>query len=336
MKGETVTRAVLLAAIALLMSACASMQPLSNYARTGDTVMISLGGTDSNARVPVLKKENLTITITDASDTSYPVKVRRLFRVYSDPTGGYSYRSASLMDPSPSNLDVYVDAYQGQWMAVIDLVDPATDTPWPLAIGTAQLSVSSPEIQNWVDYSGYGYTWANGDLDNVPVEIIAGAGSPNPLNYMDVMNNYSLASLEPQPQVEVTVSGTPPADIGGGSLEIRYTDADFKANAPPVVTMTTPDPNIQLASSREPQGDGTTMLRILIMNPHGFMQSDYQAGLVAGKSLLRSLRFNLVWEPNAVVNDTNWQNSIQLVNSEFVDVDGNLLPELAPVLTKVR
>lgn len=336
MKSETLTRLISLTVITLLVSACASMQPISNYARTGDTVMISLGGTESNALVPVLKKENLTITITDSVSNSYPVKIRRVFRVYSDPTSGYSYRSASMMQPSAPNLDVYVDAHQGQWMAVIDLVDPATDTPWPLATGPAQLSVSSPEIQNWVDHSGYGWAWTNGNLDNIPVEILAGTGSSNPMNYLGPMSNDPMASLEPQPQVEVTVSGTPLADIGGGSLEILYTNADSGQNAAPSVTATTPDPNIQLASSREPQGDGTTLLRILITNPHGFMQTDHQAGLAAGKSMLRSLRFNLVWEPNAVVNDANWQNSIQLVNSEFVDVDGNTLPGLTPVLTKVR
>ena len=47
--------------VAMQLVGCASMQSLSNYARSGDTVTVSLGGTDSNALVPILKIEDVVI-----------------------------------------------------------------------------------------------------------------------------------------------------------------------------------------------------------------------------------------------------------------------------------
>jgi len=48
---------VLSGLITAFFSGCASMQSMSSYARTGDTVSIALGGTEeSNALVEVLKK----------------------------------------------------------------------------------------------------------------------------------------------------------------------------------------------------------------------------------------------------------------------------------------
>lgn len=53
-------------AVMLNLSACGSSQSVSSYARTGDTVFVSLGGSESHALVSVLKKESITITITDS------------------------------------------------------------------------------------------------------------------------------------------------------------------------------------------------------------------------------------------------------------------------------
>ena len=43
-----------------LFSGCSSMQSMSSYARTGDTISIALGGSeDSNSLVEILKKEDI-------------------------------------------------------------------------------------------------------------------------------------------------------------------------------------------------------------------------------------------------------------------------------------
>lgn len=323
--------------LALLISGCSSMQPLPNYARTGDTILVSLGGTDTNAKVPVLWKENMTATVTDAANSAYPVKVRNLFRVYSDPTSKYSYSSSQ----GSYDWESWVSANMGVWLAVIDLSDPATGQYPPLATGSGKISISSPELEPWIDYSGFGWSWTNGNLGVIPIEILPGTGKPNPLNYMGPVSHYPLDSLEPAPQVEVRANV--PAEfgtvIGGATFVFRYVTADFGTTAErrPRVTTTAGDQNVQLASRHADQGDGTTLLTVLLGNPHGFNPDNSGTGLAQGRSLLRSLRFDIMWrETDKIINDVNWQNSIQLVSAQFVDLDGNPLPGVMPMMAKVR
>ncbi len=334
---NTLTRllhAMALLMIYLLFSGCAGMQAMSNYARSGDTVMISLGGTDSNALVSVIRKENVNISITDSLGNSYPVKVRNLFRVNGDPTSGYAFRSPT----TTLAYDNFVDPHQGLWLAVIDLVDPGTGIPVPLAVGSATLTVSSAEIQNWYDPTGYGWPWTNGDLSSVAIEILAGTGAPNPMNYLGPTSSAPLDSLEPNPQVEVTASGSSGSDIGGGLFVFSFQNTDFGGMlGSPRAVVTVPDPNIQIMSNRVDQGDGTSKLSVVIENPHGFKTGNDKAGLVAGQSLRRSLRFSLVWSlGNTTVNDANWQSLLQLDNGSYFDLGGNDIPTLTASMTKTR
>lgn len=313
----------------MLCTGCASQQPLSNYARPGDTVMISLGGTDNYAIAPVVRKENLSITITDALSASYPVKVRKLFRVYSDPTSGYDLRTRDYALSS----DTVVRPHQGMWLAIIDLVD-ASGNPLPLTVGAASLSVSSPDLVSTSYYSGW--SWTNGNLNNIPLEILAGTGSPNPLNYIAPVDYEPTTSLEPQPQVQVAANGTPNTSVGGASYVFSYRHDDFGTGAElPYVVATTPDPYLQLGVNRTDQGDGTTLLRVNIINPKGFNTDDSRFGLIAGMSMLGSLKFSIVWS-NPAVDDSNWQNSLQLISSDYFDLNGDPIVGLAPQLTKVR
>lgn len=325
------------AVLAALLAGCAGEQPVSNYARTGDTVLIALGGTEANALVPVIRKENVAITITDSAGSEFPVSLRRLFRVYSDPTSGHDFRSSNSSYPAAiGNIDAYVDPHQGLWLAIVDLVDSQTQAPPPLAAGSAHLTVASSEIDNWVDFSGYNWSWTNGNLDNIPLEILPGTGSKHPLNYLGPLGRAPAASLEPLAQLEIRVAGTPSAEIGGGQFTLRYVTANFPAHAPPRVTTTTPDPNVQLAVTGDPQADGTTLLQVMVSNPHGFKVNNDRAGLLNGKSLLRSMRFNVMWEANATVTDANWQDSLQLLSGEFFDIEGYPITDITPDIQKVR
>lgn len=314
-----------------LLSGCASMQPLSNYARSGDTVAISLGGTDTNALATVPQKADMVVTITDASGASYPVKVRRLFRLYSDPTSGFEFRNTA---GGNGTIDYYVEPHQGVWMAVLDLVYPDSDAPLPVVPGPASLSVASADILNWYDPTTWGWPWTNGNLSDVPIEILPGQGKPNPLNYLQPMGRGPMASLEPNPQIQVDVAGTPSTRIGGGSFTLRVTGSNF------MVTTTTPDPNVQLASSKIPQDDGSTLIKVMLSNPNGFNVDNNKASIArrwggGGSSLLRSLRFNLVWGDPAITS-ANWPDYIQLVDAYYVDLNGNRLPELSAQLNKVN
>ena len=327
--------------LVLLTVGCASQQPISNYARTGDTVMISLGGTDTNALAPVVRKENVTASITDSANNAYPVKVRNVFRVFSDPTSKYSYSSPKNVNPNEAEWEEWVPPNMGLWMAVIDLQDPITGQFPPLAAGQGRLSVASPELTPWIDYPGWGWTWPNGNLSAIPLEILPGTGSPNPMNYMQPVTHSPLNSLEPNPHIEVAarVPGGYATIVGGGTFVFSYVTADFGAavGRRPRVTTTSDDQNVQLVSSYADQADGTTLLTVLIANPHGFNPDNTKLALARGRSLLRSLRFEIMWrDPAKAIGDQNWQSSIQLISGQYVDLDGNPLPEVVPVLAKVR
>jgi len=340
MKTATPKNLLILTLLAWLISSCASMQPLSNYARSGDTVSLALGGTiDANAQVSVLKKDTITITITDSAGVTSPVMLRYLFRTYADPASAIGYRSYPVTNWLP--IEAYPEPYTGQWIAIIDLTDPVSLTPVPLAVGTATISVSSPDLIDFIDRVGLGWTWTDGNLASIPIEILPGAGSSNSLNYLSPISADPSFSLEPIDQIEVLPQGVPSNIVGGGEFSFSYRHDDFNIQAHGIrVVPTTPDPTAQLAYSRTDQGDGTTLLKVTVTNPNGFLQTNvHDIKIMSGMSPFRSLGFILVWDdPNGqnIVDDANWQTSIQMLTGSYVDIDGAPMPELTPTMTKVN
>ncbi len=328
MKAMIKIAALLLAAVGL-GTGCTSLQPLSNYARTGDTVTVALGGSSTVALSPVVKKENVKVSITDASGVTYPVKVRYVFKTYSDPASAYAYR-----DFQNINDFATTDApYQGQWMAVIDLVDPDTGTPPPLAEGMAHLGIRSPDLKTYL----FGQiSWSNGDLSSVPIDILAGTGHSNPLNYMDSIAMDPLLLLEPLPEIQVSPKGTPLVEVGGGEFVLSYVNADFQR--PPKVIPSTPDTNVQILSNAVDQGNGTSLLKVVVMNQHGFRTNDERDDtLNRGKSPFGSLVFGVIWDQRySHVVDATWENSLHLVSGAYFDVDGKPMTELSAQVSKVR
>lgn len=308
--------------VALFGAGCSSIQPLPNFARTGDTVSIAVRQMEPR----FIKKEQAAVTVTDAAQVSYPVRLRHLFRVYSDPTSAYSIRSARKagwpMGSEP--LEIYSNPYQGQWIAVVDLADPISGAAPPLTAGAAKLVFSSPTTSN-VSSS---------------LEILPGTGSPNPLHGSYALSMYSpMATLEPMPHVQVSFSGTPAGVLGGGSFTFQYTTADFgAAYTSPWVITTSPDPNIQLISRRQDTGNGISTISVTVLNPHGFKpDNNTYTGLADQMSLLRDLRFAIAWDKSLTnITDANWQGSLQLLSSEIFDLDGNPVTGLTTNVQKVR
>ncbi|VAW68285.1 hypothetical protein MNBD_GAMMA10-1262 [hydrothermal vent metagenome] len=331
---------VLSGLITAFFSGCASMQSMSSYARTGDTVSIALGGTEeSNALVEVLKKEDIAIIITDSSGNSFPVTLRKLFRVYPDHASQYVYDS---WDDGASATSAYTPPLLGQWVAIVELVDPDTGLLPALAIGQAFLSVSSVgQIDQDVLYSNFQFSWENGSLGSIEVEIIAGQGAPSKLNYVEPISYDPVNAIEPLPQIIVAPSDIPLSEFAGGSFTFVYNQADFDTELKAVPA--NHDPNIQLMSSSIDLGDGTTQINVSILNPRGFLTTNKSVVGVSridlgGSSPFRSARFNLIWKKTAatIVTDQNWQNSIQMTSGSYIDLQGNLLVGINPVMKKVR
>jgi len=310
----------------LFITGCAGVQPLSSYARTGDTVMVALGGEHKRTSVAVLKKENISVNITDSASSVYPVKLRNLLKVTPDLASRMNY--AGLYSGS---FEFSEGAYQGMWLGIVDLIDPVTGDAPVLAVGQAELNITGDGLIATNAGSG------TGDITNIPIEILPGQGTPNPLNAYSFIGNevYPVESLEPLPQVDISPSAS--TDVfGGASFIVRYVGVDFN-NRYPKALPSTQDPNVQMMSSYEAQGDGTILHKIFISNPNGFNPTNDHTGLSTGKSDLHSLSVRLTWGmPNTVVTDMTWQSSIELVSGEYVDINGEKLVGIVPVLTKVR
>lgn len=173
---------------ASVLAGCQSVSTLSRAVRTGDTFVVGLSG-DSDASVTntiaeVIRSEDVSAEIIDSSGTFHEVRVRSVFRVYGDPTA--------------SDLA----ANQGQWLAVIDLVDDS-GAALDLSTGAATLEISSDKLIESMEVSTH---------------ILAGTGSPHPLTGTD--NGFAkLPFLAPAPQALVSVSG----NLGGKKLgAIQY------------------------------------------------------------------------------------------------------------------
>lgn len=328
----------------MLFSGCSSMQTMSSYARTGDTVTIALGGSEeSNALVDILKKEDISITITDSTSNTYPIKIRHLFRVYPDNSSSYIFNTN--MAASGNSYDSYVPPLLGQWMATVDLVDPVTSLLPPLAEGAATISVSSPaQINPSFLYTTLGaqWPWTNGNLASVAIEILPGVGASNTLNRLNPVSYDPVVDLEPLPQIIVSPSAAPVASIAGGSFKFVYNPADFSGGL--IAVPANHDPNVQLTSNVTDLGDGTKQLEVILLNPKGFLNHNNRTfpsateKMAIGKmSPLRSVRFNLVFKKSAIANnEITWQDSIQMVDGNYIDLQGFAVVDITPVMKKVR
>ena len=331
-------RIVFIGLIAALFTGCASFQSMSSYARTGDTVTITLGGTeDNNALVEVLKKEGLTVTITDSALMTYPIKLRHLFRVYPDHTSKYTFNTK--YSAGGNGWDSYVPPLLGEWMATVDLIDPAVPgVALPLAVGPATISVSSTEQLAPTVYYGNNYEYTNADLGSISVEILPGQGTPNNLNYIQPVSHDPLTSLEPMPQIIVSPSGAPAAAIAGGSFKFVYNPANFTGGL--MAVQANHDPNVQLMSKATLLPSGEEELIVTVLNPKGFLNHNNREQGVMGignMSPLRSVRFNLVYKDTAVANDdATWHSYIQMVSGEYIDMAGDAVAAITPVMKKTR
>ncbi len=329
---------LLVALLSVLFTGCTSMQTISNYARTGDTVMVSLGGSTKNSLVPVLKKENMTAVITDSAGTEQTISIRNLFKLHADQTSLYNYFN---QNHKLSGQTGYVDAYQGQWMAVIDLVDPVTQEAVNIVPGQASIAITSTELDGDFQYYNTEY---NGNLGQVSIEVIDGVGSTNPLNYMTPISESPMDYLEPLSQILISPQGNYDSDnvtIGGLEYVISYTPQDFYIYKPNVAKQIV-DGKSQLAVKYLPQGDGTTHIKIMLMNPNGFIEKLTASGAqryMEEASPISALVVSLYWPTvaqNQALDDTTWMNSLQLISSAYVDTNGNPIPELTANLQKVR
>lgn len=311
--------------------------PLPKYAKRGDFVTIPLGGTKTVGNSNYLKKSDLEVTVTDSQGQVFPAVISRLFRVFADPSSRYAMLSMDTNSYLYTNNVSY--ANEGQWM--LQFVMPSTNVLSQVpAAGPAQIVVSSTELnpdpdpaKRQVNLEPRQY---NEDPGNLSVEILDGPGS----NILSEI--YGMQHLE----TSAVILTTPDNDaalinnVGGAVFVYEYNTSSFIPAGLPYAVKTSPDQLIQLSTSRKDLGNGKTQLTATVINPYGFYDD---ASWTPGTSYYDGLHIAFSWDSGAymgndIVLDSNWQSHVKLVPAEsyYIDLNGNAIPGVTPVLSKVR
>jgi len=307
----------------LWLAGCVQIKPLPGYARAGDFIVLGLGGIERNSGgEPALKANDLEITITDANHVTYPLQATYVFKSYPD----YAARlNASNIDGSTTTLGLTeMKTFDGGWFAVVPLTVAGTlDSPLPLAVGGAGVSVTSPKLTNIAN-------GVEGDLDWIPIEIGAGV-APYDVHYLRQFISYE----EPARSFVISPTDLTGIDkVGGALLAIHYSDSSFfLANTEPMVVPVSHNPFVQLNYNHVPNGNGTGTVYITLLNAAGFTD---EANATKNTSPLSSLSVKLIYFPQGTTSksaEAKASFSIDAAKSYYIDTDGSVLAGVSPVLT---
>ncbi len=81
----------------------------------------------------------------------------------------------------------------------------------------------------------------------------------------------------------------------------------------------------RFTSVHEVIDENSTLLKVMLLKPEGFLPANvFHAGI---PGVNKNLIFNIFWlKTDTFVDDTNWQNTIQLISGEYVDINGDVIP----------
>lgn len=309
--------------VSLWLAGCVQTKTMPGYARAGDFIVIGLGGIERNANSePVLKGSDLTVEITDANNVTHPIQPRYVFKSYPDYA---AWVNTGIIDGRTAVLGLNeLTPFDGGWFVVAPLtVFGTNNSPLPLAIGAATVSVTSPKLTNTGDN-------VEGDLTAVPIEIIPGT-SPFDNDYQRQFYAYteSGVSFVISPDDLTGIDA-----VGGAFLAIDYNDDSFfRADTEPMVVPVNHNPYVQLNYNHVPNGDGTGTLYVTLLNAAGFTT---EANATQNTSPLSSLAVKLVYfvpdlDPLAAQAKASF--SVDAANSYYISTDGSILAGVSPVLT---
>ena len=334
-------RAGLLAAVLLLMTGCIGLKPLAEYARSGDTIHVNLGGLKRNAQGQVITRADLTVTLVDINGVSHNPPVVAVFRVFPDHTSVYAVQS---QDPTDTFYGDLVP-HDGALWASIRLVDRVTFEPLGnpvtgLPQGTALLNIDSGgKLTQTFKPNGVGiYT-------RIPLEILAGV-TPQPNPWWSDLAKFQYLAYETHPHLTVKPSTAPATTVGGVQIEIIYSSTltSVQQTVNPFELRLVPmhhDPNVGLIQSTTDNGDNTITLKAILTNPNGFVPS--VSGAI-GESGTYDLNLALVSNNGKVVLTPGSPPFYDITeidiptwftitaNSFYVDLNGDVIPGITPVL----
>ncbi len=295
------------------LSGCVQIGSIPTLARSGDTIVLGLGGIKRNWQSETPK--NLQITITDSAFNSYSLTPAHFFQAYPD------YRSVISTLALDGSNGLELEPYDGSWFVSTALAD-SQGQPLILAAGAAKIVVAASNLR--VVLNGQGQVLPDeGDLAEIPIEIIPGSPSNNnsSMQFLTYDNRGSHFLVRP--------ASTPSTLIGGAYYVVNYlSDVNFGALKPAVYPVSH-NPYINMNYTIKENGNGSGSFCIYIYNSAGFVASGPQQ---PKQGSLEDLGVHLEYfDPDFdVAMKANF--TLDAAASYFVDVDGNRITELQPEL----
>lgn len=300
----------LLTSLLALLGGCVQIAPSPSFAHAGDTIVLGLGGINRNWGGE--KPRNLQLTITDAANQTFPLQAAVTFQAFPD------YRSGANVMAMDNGGDVGLQPYDGGWFISVDLNDAFG--PLNLAPGPATIHVAADNLTVARDEQGQPFS-NEGDLSQIPLEIIAGPPLPNTsLAQYAAYDNRGTHFL-------VRPTGNTSATIGGAYYAIQYLDGGLFDTIKPMVYPVSHNPFIKMDYKVQDNGDGTGTYFVYIYNPSGFTVA---APREPKQASLPDLGVHVEYFNVGATDAMKTNFVLDQANSYFIDINGNRITGLQP------
>ncbi len=127
--------------------------------------------------------------------------------------------------------------------------------------------------------------------------------------------------------VAVQTTGNSSVPVAGATFNLRF-DATAFDGSYLTATKLSQDPNVQMISSMVDDGEGSVLMEVIILNPHGFNAESFD-DLRNGKSYLKDLSFLVTWADGV---ERSIPSDFSLESSEYIDLNGNPIESLSASL----
>jgi hypothetical protein len=318
-------RVIRLMVVALLVAlvGCVQNTPVPYLARAGDTIVLGLGGIQRNVGGEQhLEATDLTITIAPAAGGTPIVPSAGLpFKAYPD--------YGSVLSSSVINGSYPFALFDGGWFIPVVLPDNGS-----LAPGSYLISVTSPTgklINTKFATTGGFIHVSEGDLTQLPLEIIAGTGgSGTNSDYASQFIGYTNA-----PSLDISPSNlSSMSTVGGLQLYITYPKtAYYDPNHLPIVVPYSHNPFIQLAQNTIDNGTTKTLV-VMLSTQQAFVPLAQQTPLTP---LLNDLSLRVLY---FITSGQQTPSATQLVSdfhidsqSHYYDATGAVISSMTPTVT---
>ncbi len=314
-----------LALVVAMLASCVHTTPTPRSAKTGESILISFGAIyrDSDPSI-ALTPQDISVVLTDALSVPHTLLVESIFRAYPDHLSSISSGAATNLQ-SPFFKEYPFD---GGWFAVVSLTD-ASHIALNIAPGAATIAVTVPGVQT------QGSTY-EGDLANLPLEVLDGIGTFDP----DYVQQFSFYTA-PSAPMRITPSGLGASDlVGAAKYVVNISNINTTVMSPLFasgdadiyVVPDTHNPYVQMNSHLVDNQDGAGTIEIYLLNPFGFEHNRQSNRRGANHQELK-VRITLLGGENS------WSgNEVFSLDpsSSYYDIDGNPIVGATPVLGQAQ